>query len=66
MKNFDDDDSVEMDSVVSEEKEKESFRNSFLRMVKKSNSMHIDELKIGESDYFNSFNITEQIEKLQK
>lgn len=66
MKNFDDDDSVEMDSVISEEKEKESFRNSFLRMVKKSNSMHIDELKIGESDDFNPFNITEQIEKLQK
>ena len=66
MKNYDDDDSVEIDSVVSEEKEKESFRNTIINQVKRSNSMHIEDLKISNEDELNVFNITEQIEQMQK
>ena len=66
MKNYDDDDSVEIDSVISEEKDKESFRCSVINKLKKSNSMHVDELKLSNEEDLNEFNITDQIEEMQK
>lgn len=57
MNKYEDDDSVEIDSVVSDEKEKEVVRNSIHAESTPNRSQALG---------YSSMNITEQIEEIQK
>lgn len=66
MKDFDEDDSVELDSVISDEKERETLRVSVHASQKFQWALSNEQLTASLINDTDLFDITEQIEEMQK